>query len=67
MIIFCVLFLGLVQFIGGLLAGSPGVCMCAERCSSETAVQSPESHLPSFCLLRNLLGTSPLPFISFGE
>jgi hypothetical protein len=41
--------------------------MSAERCSSETAVQSLESHLLTIRLLRSLLGPSPLPFISIGD
>ena len=63
----CVFLLGLVLIIRGLLAGSPGVHMCAERCSSETAVQSQKSHLTLICSLINLLGSGPLLSISFGE
>lgn len=39
----------------------------AERCGSETAVQSQKSHLLLIYSLRNLLGSGPLLSISFGE
>jgi hypothetical protein len=39
----------------------------AERCGSETAVQSQKSHLLLIYSLRNLLGSGPLLSIFFGE